>query len=109
MQATRRSCLNTRKARPLFSRLLEMKAALAVLLCLMVTLGAGARAEVVAGHLAASLDTGSLAGTKFPVSFSYDASQVTATGDSFISLTSFDFTLRGVQFTRRDIFQGGQV
>src|SRR5262245_13083386 len=86
-----------------------MKTAMAVLLCLMVTLGARARAARVAGHLAASLDTGSLAGTKFPVSSSYSARQVTATSDSFISLTSFDFTPRGAEFTRRDIFQGGQV
>jgi hypothetical protein len=29
--------------------------------------------------------------------------------DSYVQLNSFDFTLLGVQFTRQDIFQGGQV
>lgn len=72
--------------------------------------GRDARAtRIVFDGLDASLNTGSLAGTRFPISFSYDADQVMPVGDSFISLTSFDFTLLGVPFTRSDIFQGGQV
>jgi len=43
------------------------------------------------------------------VSFSYDSSQVEPAGDSYVPLSSFDFTLLGVRFTRQDIFQGGQV
>src|SRR5262249_35899080 len=61
------------------------------------------------GTLNASLDTGSLAGTQFPVQFSYDADQLPPVGEAFVTLNSFDFTLLGVPFTRDDIFQGGQV
>jgi len=66
-------------------------------------------ATIVFQTFQSSLDTGTLAGTSFPVLFSYDASLVNPTGDSFIQLNSFDFTLEGVHFTRSDIFQGGQV
>jgi hypothetical protein len=69
---------------------------------------AGAQ-TIVYGSLDASLDDGSLAGTTFSVSFSYDADQVLADGDSYVTLVSFDFTLLDVPFTRDDIFQGGQV
>jgi uncharacterized protein (TIGR03437 family) len=65
--------------------------------------------QIVTRTLIASLDTGSLAGTKFPVSFSYDADQVNAQGESYIALESFDFILLGVAFSRNDIFQGGQA
>ena len=65
--------------------------------------------NIVSCSFDASLDDGSLAGTIFPVTFSYDADQVSPTGESYIALTSFDFTLFGVPFTRSDIFQGGQV
>ena len=65
--------------------------------------------NIVSCTFDASLDDGSLSGTTFPVTFSYDADQVLPTGESYISLTSFDFTLFGVPFTRSDIFQGGQV
>jgi hypothetical protein len=82
--------------------------AASVLLCL----AAGSRADaqtIVYGTLTASLDDGSLAGTTFSVVYSYDADQVSDTGESFVTLNSFDFTLLGVAFTRGDIFQGGQV
>jgi len=65
--------------------------------------------QTVSGMLIASLDDGSLAGTRFPVFFSYDAGAVSAQSDSFIPLRSFDFVLEGVTFTRSDIFQGGQA
>ena len=65
--------------------------------------------NIVYGTLDASLDTGSLAGTTFQISFSYDADQVPDVGEAYVSLNSFDFTLLGSQFTRSDIFQGGQV
>jgi hypothetical protein len=64
---------------------------------------------VVFRTLNATLDEGSLAGTRFPVSLSYDAGQVAQVGESFVPVLSFDFTLRGIAFTRSDIFQGGQV
>ena len=80
-----------------------------VVLFLLLTYAVAGRSELVTSSLDASLDTGSLAGTTFSVSFSYDSSQVQPVGDSYVQLTSFDFTLLGVQFTRQDIFQGGQV
>ena len=84
-----------------------IRSAAAVLLLLIAA--TAAQGEVVFRRLNARLDTGSLAGTTFPVSFSYDSSQVSPSGDSYVQLTSFDFTLLGVQFTRNDIFQGGQA
>jgi hypothetical protein len=75
-------------------------------------LAPGSRADaqtIIYGTLAASLDDGSLAGTTFSVVYSYDADQVSDTGESYVTLNSFDFTLLGVPFTRDDIFQGGQV
>ena len=59
--------------------------------------------------LSASLQDGSLAGTNFPVTFSYDPSLVAAKGQTFVGLKSFDFTLGGIAFHQRDINQGGQV
>jgi hypothetical protein len=90
------------------SKPLVITMAAGILFCL----AAGSRADaqtIVYGTLAAALDHGSLAGTTFPVVYSYDADQVSDTGESFVTLNSFDFTLLGVPFTRDDIFQGGQV
>jgi hypothetical protein len=80
--------------------------------CVLLLFAAGSRANaenIVFSTLDASLDDGSLAGTTFSVVFSYDADQVSDTGDSYVQLNSFDFQLLGVSFTRDDIFQGGQV
>jgi hypothetical protein len=66
-------------------------------------------ATIVPGSLSAVLDTGSLAGLGFPVSFSYDSSQVSPVGQSFVSLAAINFTLLGVPFDRSNILQGGQV
>src|SRR5579864_4167116 len=62
---------------------------------------AGTGTRALAEHISSrafivSLNSGSLAGTTFPVFFSYDADQVSAQGDSFIALTSIDFTLGSV-------------
>jgi hypothetical protein len=65
--------------------------------------------NIVYGTLTASLDTGSLAGTRFPIQYSYDANQVPSVGQSYAELLSFNFTLLGVSFTRSDIFQSGQI
>jgi hypothetical protein len=64
---------------------------------------------IVYGTLNCSLDDGSLAGTQFTVSYSYDADQVAPVGESWIPLNSFDFRLGDAYFTRDWIFQGGQV
>jgi hypothetical protein len=79
-----------------------------ILLCLLFNVAAHGQ-NIVYATLNASLDDGSLAGTTFTILFSYDADQVANTGQSYVSLNSFDFTLLGVPFTRDDIFQGGQV
>jgi hypothetical protein len=80
-----------------------------VVVFLFVSVSSSYAQNIVYGTLDASLDTGSLAGTTFQISFSYDADQVPEVGEAYVSLNSFDFTLLGVQFTRSDIFQGGQV
>jgi hypothetical protein len=82
---------------------------LAVFTLFFATPETTAASNVVFYSFDASLDSGSLAGTTFSVCYSYDADQVTSTGESYVSLDSFDFTLLGVQFTRSAIFQGGQV
>ena len=95
-------CLQVRKSIPITS----------IVAGILFCLATGSRADaqtIVYGTLAASLDDGSLAGTTFSVVYSYDADQVSDTGESYVTLNSFDFTLLGVPFTRDDIFQGGQV
>jgi hypothetical protein len=80
-----------------------------IVLLFFVNVGGAFAQNIVYGTLNASLDSGSLAGTQFPVQYSYDAHQVPPVGQAFVTLNSFDFTLLGVPFTRNDIFQGGQV
>lgn len=75
-------------------------------LVLSATAGAS---PIVYATLDASLETGSLAGTNFTVSISYDAAQLQAAGPSYITLDTFDFVLLGTPFNRSEIFQGGQV
>jgi hypothetical protein len=69
----------------------------------------GVFGQNVFGTLEASLDAGSLAGTSFTVAYSYDASQVNAIGESYVVLSSIDFTLLGANFTKSYLTQGGQV
>jgi hypothetical protein len=80
----------------------------AALIVLIACVRADAQ-QIVFDSFDASLDDGSLAGTTFSASFSYDADQVASEGDSYVTLESLDFELLGVPFTRGDIFQGGQV
>src|SRR6266545_5006413 len=102
----------SRRARP--GRSCRMKQGVvmkrfAAIVFLLIVYAAAGHAEWVSGNLNASLDNGSLAGTRFWVTFSYDLAQILAAGDSWIPLSSFDFALFGVPFTRHDVFQGGQV
>ena len=93
-------------------RMWDLSRVTCLILCIALALlfSTNARAtRIVPGGLNASLDTGSLAGTHFPASFSYDADQVSPIGDSFVVLNSFDFTLLNVPFTRNNILQGGQA
>jgi hypothetical protein len=55
-----------------------------------------ARADLVTENLNTSLDSGSLSGTMFPVTFSYDSNEVNPVGESFVPLESFGFVLLGV-------------
>lgn len=75
----------------------------------LLSLATSAQADPITSFLDASLTTGSLSGTNFVVSFSYDNSSLTGTGQEFLSLLSFNFTLLGTQFTQADIQQGGQA
>jgi uncharacterized protein (TIGR03437 family) len=81
----------------------------ALIALLFAVRGIAAAEQIVAGTLTASLDSGSLAGTKFRVFFGYDAAHVSPRGNSFVQLESLDFKLLGVPFTLSDIYQGGQV
>lgn len=76
---------------------------------LMLSMATNVEATPITSLLDASLTTGSLQGTNFTVSLSYDSSSLTGQGQEFLSLLSFDFTLLGTQFARSDIKQGGQV
>ena len=80
-----------------------------VLLGLFAPSAALTASPIVTSSLDASLDTGSLAGVTFPVSFSYDSGLVLPTGNSSITLATFDFVLLGVPFDRAEVFQGGQA
>ena len=79
-----------------------------VLLFFVSSLHASAN-NIMVWTFVASLDTGSMAGKTFPVCYSYDADQVAPVGESYVQLNSLEFTLGDAQFTRNDIFQGGQV
>ena len=91
------------------NRLAALQRLLITVLVATITVGSSVSAQTSPAFLDAVLTGGSLAGTRFGVSYSYDVSQVLPTGDSFIALTSFNFSLLGVSFTRNDISQGGQV
>ena len=82
---------------------------LAISASLLLAFANTAQATPITSFLDASLTTGSLSGTNFVVSFSYDNASLTGTGQEFIGLLSFDFTLLGTHFTSADIYQGGQA
>jgi hypothetical protein len=83
---------------------------LSVLLAtIMLALPSPAAAATIRTFENAKLTTGSLAGVAFPFSFGYDSNDVHGTGQEFIFLTAFDFTLLGTPYTRADISQGGQA
>lgn len=68
-----------------------------------------AEASTVEFQFIASLETGNLAGTTFVGTGSFDSQGSTGMGLEFLTLTSLDFTLLGVTFTKADIDQGGQA
>lgn len=57
----------------------------------------------------ATLNSGPLAGTQFSGSFSYDSSKSAGVGTEYIGLSTLDFSLFGIPFTKTDLRQGGQV
>jgi hypothetical protein len=68
-----------------------------------------ALAGIIDYNFNANLQTGTLAGTTFSGSLSYDNSGMTGAGTEFFFLGTLDFTLLGVSFDRADIKQGGQA
>jgi hypothetical protein len=68
-----------------------------------------AEATTVDFQFGASLQTGNLAGTTFVGIGSFDNQGSTGMGLEFLNLTSLDFILLGVTFTKADIDQGGQA
>jgi hypothetical protein len=68
-----------------------------------------ATATTVNFQFQADLQTGQLAGTIFSGSGSYDNQGSTGVGQEFLTLTSLDFTLLGIPFTKAGIAQGGQA
>lgn len=92
------------------TRLSPVRILIAALLGFPVLVLAGAaNAETINGAFDASLTSGSLAGTNFSGTFSYDNSGLIGSGEEFLTLLSFNFTLDGAQFTKSDIGQGGQA
>jgi hypothetical protein len=57
----------------------------------------------------ASLDTGALAGTTISGTLSFDETGITVAGTDYVALTSIDFELDGVPFTKANLYQGGQM
>jgi hypothetical protein len=80
-----------------------------MLIALWLAAASWLQAGDISGQFVSTLTTGSLAGLRFPVTFSYDGGQVNPSGDSFITLNSIDFTLLGVAFAKENILQGGQA
>lgn len=81
----------------------------AAILILLALFAAPASATIVHKSFVATLTDGPYAGTVFPGTFSYDDASVTGVGTDYVALTSLNFTLKGVAFTRNDIDQGGQA
>jgi len=95
----------TRLAIDLSAGTVRVSSILVVLLCWLVPAGGA----VTNSNFAASLTNGSLSGTQFVVHYSYDASGISGAAEDYLPLLSFDFALRGIQFSRTNIQQGGQV
>jgi hypothetical protein len=72
-------------------------------------LSGSGKAATVDFQFNAALQTGALAGTDFSGTASYDNQGETGSGIEYFSLTSLNFTLLGVSFTKADIDQGGQA
>jgi hypothetical protein len=66
-------------------------------------------AAIIEFDFNADLQTGTLSGTMFPGTGSYDNAGVTGVGQEFVTLASLQFSLNGVEFTKADITQGGQA
>ena len=69
-------------------------------------LSGSAKAATVDFQFNAALQTGALAGTDFSGTASYDNQGETGSGTEYFSLTSLNFTLLGVSFTKADIDLG---
>jgi len=86
----------------------RFSAASAIGLAVLVFTGF-ANAATIDFRFDATLDTGSLTGTTFSGTGSYDNQGETDIGQEYFSLTSLHFTLLGSSFTKAGIDQGGQA
>jgi hypothetical protein len=68
-----------------------------------------AKASIIDFQFEASLESGTLAGTQFSGTASYDNAGSTGIGTEYLSLVSLNFSLLGSSFTLADIGQGGQA
>jgi PEP-CTERM motif len=85
------------------------KITLALALLSALCLATPASAAIIPLGFSASIDSGTLAGTKFQGTIAYDNAGLTGVGAEYAPLTAIDFVLDGVQFNHSDITQGGQV
>ena len=95
-----------------FGRKVTMKISnifLALALLSALCLVTPASATVIPLGFTASIDSGTIAGTKFQGSIAYDNAGLTGVGTEYVPLTAIDFVLDGVQFNHSDITQGGQM
>jgi hypothetical protein len=79
------------------------------LLFLLLAAALLAPASTVDFAFDATLQTGSLAGTSFAGTGSYDNAALTGAGTEYAFLTALDFTVDGALFSKTDIDQGGQA
>ncbi len=87
----------------------DRRVATAVLIIVFSAFVPSAGATTIPFTFDASLQTGTLSGTQFSGTASYDNQGETGVGTEFFTLTSLNFSLLGFPFTRADISQGGQA
>lgn len=85
-----------------------MLAKMKTVVCAVLLCGAS-HAATIDFQFNATLTTGALAGDTFAGTGSYSNQGETGIGAEYFTLTSLNFTLLGVSFTKADIDQGGQA
>jgi len=88
---------------------MKQTSCLAFAVALFVGCWGVSQASLITYEFTSNVTSGPLAGASFTGDFSYESSNGTGVGQEFLTLASLDFTLNGVQFTKADLSQGGQV